>query len=58
MTADNQASALSATRIYKDSQGHQVDIPAKPQCIVLQGNPIGDLLALGIQPIGIGRRFI
>ncbi|MBE1556577.1 ABC transporter substrate-binding protein [Sporosarcina limicola] len=58
MTEENQKSNSSETRIYKDSQGHEVEIPTNPKRIVLQGNAIGDLLALGIQPIGIDRRFI
>lgn len=57
-SADDQTSSLTATRLYKDSGGHEIDIPKNPQRIVLQGNPIGDLLALGIQPVGIDRRFI
>ncbi|QNK89157.1 ABC transporter substrate-binding protein [Sporosarcina sp. resist] len=58
MTAEDQKSASSETRIYKDSQGHEVKIPTNPKRIVLQGNPIGDLLALGIEPVGIDRRFV
>ncbi|AIQ52504.1 AraC family transcriptional regulator [Paenibacillus sp. FSL R7-0331] len=51
-------SNAASTRIYTDSQGHEVEIPANPQRIVLQGNSIGDLLALGVQPVGVDRRFI
>ncbi|MBU3204177.1 ABC transporter substrate-binding protein [Clostridium algidicarnis] len=55
---DNQTDISTSTRIYKDSEGQEVEIPANPKRIVLQGNSIGDLLALGIQPIGIDRRVI
>ncbi|MEK3767722.1 AraC family transcriptional regulator [Paenibacillus sp. FSL R5-0887] len=54
----DSATNSKSTRVYKDSQGHEVDIPERPQRIVLQGNSIGDLLALGIQPVGVDRRFI
>lgn len=56
-TPDADPNSIS-TRVYKDSQGHEVEIPESPQRIVLQGNSIGDLLALGIEPVGIDRRFI
>ncbi|NMI05673.1 AraC family transcriptional regulator [Paenibacillus sp. SZ31] len=53
-----QASTTPSERLYTDNQGHEVSIPEKPQRVVLQGNSIGDLLALGVQPVGIDRRFI
>ncbi|MCG7383122.1 AraC family transcriptional regulator [Paenibacillus sp. ACRRY] len=53
-----QVSTAPSERLYTDNQGHEVSIPEKPQRIVLQGNSIGDLLALGVQPVGIDRRFI
>ncbi|WP_160297251.1 helix-turn-helix domain-containing protein [Paenibacillus sp. IHBB 10380] len=53
-----EQSTPATTRSYTDSQGHIVDIPLDPQRIVLQGNNMGDLWALGIEPIGIDRRFI
>ncbi|OWA33397.1 hypothetical protein B9G55_22255 [Saccharibacillus sp. O16] len=41
----------SATRVYRDSLG-DVTIPAHPQRIIdLTGSSIGDLLALGVQPV-------
>ncbi|QDQ00497.1 ABC transporter substrate-binding protein [Lysinibacillus fusiformis] len=55
---ENQAASSSETRVYKDSQGTEIDIPTKPEQIVLQGNAIGDLLALGIEPVGVDHRFI
>jgi len=58
VAVDNSKGNSSETRKYNGSQGQEVEIPVNPQRIVLQGNPIGDLLALGIQPIGINRKFI
>lgn len=56
--AESQSANSSETRVYKDSQGAEVEIPTNPERIVLQGNSIGDLLALGIEPVGVDRRFI
>ncbi|AZS17570.1 ABC transporter substrate-binding protein [Paenibacillus lutimineralis] len=36
----------------KDWTGHVVDIPVKPERIVYYGETLGDLLVLGIEPIG------
>ncbi|MEK5396336.1 AraC family transcriptional regulator [Paenibacillus sp. FSL K6-2859] len=36
----------------KDWTGHEVDIPERPRRIVYHGETLGDLLALGIKPIG------
>lgn len=36
----------------KDWTGHVVDIPERPKRIVYHGETLGDLLALGIKPIG------
>lgn len=36
----------------KDWTGHEVDIPERPKRIVYHGETLGDLLALGIKPIG------
>lgn len=35
-----------------DWTGHQVDIPAQPKRIICHGETFGDLLALGVEPIG------
>ncbi|WP_172455406.1 AraC family transcriptional regulator [Paenibacillus sp. BIHB 4019] len=56
--AASQTNAEPAPSVYTDSQGHEVQLPESPKRVVLQGNSIGDLLALGIQPIGVDRRFI
>lgn len=36
----------------KDWTGHIVDIPVKPERIIYYGETLGDLLVLGIEPIG------
>jgi len=51
-------SAGETTRSYTDSQGHVVDIPVNPERIVMQGNIAGDFWALGIEPVGLDRRFL
>ncbi|MFF2911777.1 helix-turn-helix domain-containing protein [Paenibacillus sp. NPDC057934] len=40
------------TRRVTDWTGHEVEIPDKPRRIIYHGETIGDLLALGIKPIG------
>ncbi len=55
---ESQSASSTETRVYKDLQGTEVDIPTNPERIVLQGNAIGDLIALGIEPVGVDRRFI
>ncbi|MGG6311078.1 ABC transporter substrate-binding protein [Paenibacillus macerans] len=40
------------TRVYIDVQGREVEMPANPQKIVYIGSKPGDLLALGVKPIG------
>lgn len=57
-TVENKLASSSETRVYKNHQGAEVEIPANPERIVLQGNAIGDLIALGIEPVGVDRRFI
>ncbi|WP_168120055.1 ABC transporter substrate-binding protein [Paenibacillus sp. HB172176] len=42
----------SATRSYTDSKGHTVEIPTNPQRIVYTGSDLGDMLALGVKPVG------
>lgn len=48
-TAEGQA----ATKLYKDFTGQEVEIPTDPQRIVSVTH-LGDLLALGVKPIGAG----
>lgn len=46
------AAEASATRTYTDMMKREVQIPASPQRIVYVGSDPGDLLALGIKPVG------
>ncbi|MCU6713105.1 ABC transporter substrate-binding protein [Paenibacillus sp. J5C_2022] len=41
------------TRTYTDFTGRQTNIPANPEKIVLLGDNPGDLLALGVKPLGV-----
>ncbi|WP_270170927.1 AraC family transcriptional regulator [Paenibacillus sp. SYP-B4298] len=41
----------------RDWLGHEVDIPSSPSRIIYHGETFGDLLALGVQPIGGGLQF-
>ncbi|CAH1221261.1 HTH-type transcriptional activator Btr [Paenibacillus plantiphilus] len=41
----------SSIRIH-DWTGHQVDIPVQPKRIICHGETFGDLIALGVEPIG------
>ncbi|AIQ47046.1 hypothetical protein R70723_15020 [Paenibacillus sp. FSL R7-0273] len=50
--ATAQASAAGDSRSFTDAKGRQTDIPVHPQRIVYIGSDPGDLLALGIKPIG------
>ncbi|CAK4832824.1 unnamed protein product [Aphanomyces euteiches] len=45
------AAAEAATRIYKDTFGHEVTIPTHPERIVVD-QFMGHVLALGIKPVG------
>lgn len=41
----------------KDWTGHQVEIPERPRRIVYHGETLGDLLALGVKPVGGDEAF-
>ncbi|KAI7250969.1 hypothetical protein KC345_g11606, partial [Hortaea werneckii] len=45
-------SDTAVTRMYKDYKEREVEIPTAPQKIVYVGSNPGDLLALGVKPIG------
>lgn len=51
-TAGGDASTEQGTVSYTDYTGHTVDIPANPQRIIYYGETLGDLLELGVKPIG------
>ncbi|GKU78076.1 ABC transporter substrate-binding protein [Paenibacillus sp. L3-i20] len=42
----------SATKMYKDWSGHEVAIPTNPKRVIFHGEVTGDLLALGVTPVG------
>ncbi|MBN2982527.1 ABC transporter substrate-binding protein [Cohnella algarum] len=46
------AEAELQTRTYTDSKGHTVEIPVRPQRVVYTGGEPGDILALGVKPVG------
>ncbi|MBW4081507.1 helix-turn-helix domain-containing protein [Paenibacillus sp. S150] len=41
----------------KDWTGHTVDIPERPRRIIYHGETLGDLLALGVKPVGGDEAF-
>ncbi|WP_440109722.1 ABC transporter substrate-binding protein [Paenibacillus sp. QZ-Y1] len=44
------------TRIFKDWTGHEVKVPVTPKRVIYHGEVTGDLLALGVVPVGILRQ--
>lgn len=52
MAPGQYAGAHRRTRRVTDWVGNKVDIPDRPRRIIYHGETIGDLLALGIKPIG------
>ncbi|WP_342477032.1 helix-turn-helix domain-containing protein [Paenibacillus sp. FSL H7-0350] len=40
-----------------DWTGHSVDIPERPKRVVYHGETLGDVLALGVKPVGGGEAF-
>ncbi|MDK8183338.1 ABC transporter substrate-binding protein [Paenibacillus sp. UMB4589-SE434] len=50
--ANNTDTDKAATRMFKDIQGREVEIPVVPQKVVYVGSNPGDLLAIGVKPIG------
>jgi len=55
--ASKAQAAEPTVRTYTDFQGRNVEIPTNPQRVVIQGNNAGDLWALGLEPVGIDRRY-
>ncbi|MGM0711634.1 ABC transporter substrate-binding protein [Brevibacillus parabrevis] len=48
-TGDSQ----KQTRLYKDFMNREVEIPAHAERVIFIGNTAGDLLALGVKPVGL-----
>lgn len=44
------------TRVFKDWTGHEVEVPVNPKRVIYHGEVTGDLLALGVVPVGILRQ--
>lgn len=57
-SSSTQTATETETRAYTDHAGHAVSIPVQPQRIVFHGETVGDLIALGIQPIASASSFI
>jgi len=45
--------AEDAVRSYTDYRNHVVNIPAAPKRVIFAGETMGDLLELGIEPVGV-----
>ena len=46
------SSSTATTRPYTDYMGHESTIPVSPQRVIFSGETFGDLLVLGIKPVG------
>lgn len=44
------------TRVFTDWSGHEVKVPVNPQRVIYHGEVTGDVLALGVTPIGVIKR--
>ncbi|MGO4696800.1 ABC transporter substrate-binding protein, partial [Paenibacillus sp. 2TAB26] len=45
--------AADTTRSFTDWSKHEVEVPVTPQRVIFHGETTGDLLALGVKPIGV-----
>lgn len=57
VTPGQYAQAKQRKITVKDWTGHEVDIPERPKRIIYHGETLGDVLALGVKPIGGGEAF-
>lgn len=57
VTPGQYAVAQRGKLTVQDWTGHTVDIPERPRRIVYHGETIGDLLALGVKPVGGDEEF-
>lgn len=51
--ANNADKIEQGTRSYTDYKNHTIEIPVSPQRVIFAGETTGDLVELGIQPVGI-----
>lgn len=57
--ANNSAQTKSTeaeTKTVTDWSGHEVEIPTQPERVIYHGEVTGDVLALGVTPVGIIKR--
>ncbi|URN95791.1 MAG: ABC transporter substrate-binding protein [Candidatus Pristimantibacillus lignocellulolyticus] len=59
-SSETQATATPApeqteetTRMFTDWTGHEVEIPVNPKRVIYHGEVTGDVLALGVVPVGV-----
>ncbi|MGI2294458.1 ABC transporter substrate-binding protein [Paenibacillus sp. GXUN7292] len=44
---------IAETKKFTDWTGHEVEVPVDPKRVIFHGETTGDLLALGVKPVGI-----
>ncbi|REK77571.1 ABC transporter substrate-binding protein [Paenibacillus paeoniae] len=57
----SSAAVENETRLYKDFSGREAVIPVRPQRVIMISDNPGDMLALGVKPIGndvLGEPFV
>jgi iron complex transport system substrate-binding protein len=50
--------AAATTRTFTDWTNHKVEVAVSPQRVIFHGETVGDLLALGVKPIGLMKDMI
>jgi iron complex transport system substrate-binding protein len=56
--AETAKASAATTRMFTDWAKHEVEVPLTPQRVIYHGETTGDLLALGVEPIGIMKQAI
>jgi len=51
-TPKQYAKLMRRKNTVKDWTGHEIEIPAQPKRVIYHGETFGDLLALGVKPVG------
>lgn len=57
MTPGQYARSQQRRITVTDWTGHSVDIPERPKRVVYHGETLGDVLALGVKPVGGDEAF-
>lgn len=52
-TSPEPEKAEATTRLVTDWSGHEVEVPVNPQRVIYHGEVTGDVLALGVTPVGV-----